>query len=148
MSWFEKELSAEEKRLAEQVALEAEGLYRSGRLHCAESVLAGVRNRFAPQLPEEVVRLAGGFGGGSGAGCLCGAVAGGAMAFGLVLEGDRKEAAALTKELHRWFKEQYRVTCCKVLTAKGKGECASLTSATAGQVAELLIRRGKMPVRS
>jgi len=94
-----------EESVAEQVAAEAERLYRSGKMHCAEAVLASVKNRFSPELGDEVVRLAAGFGGGSGSGCICGAVSGGTMALGLVMDGDKKGASALTRErekrLHR-----------------------------------------------
>lgn len=121
-----------------KVAADAEGLYRSGKMHCAEAVLAAVKNNFAPTVADEVVRLAAGFGGGSGSGCLCGAVAGGTIAIGLVLQDDKKRAMALTRELHKWFKEQYGATCCKIITQKGKGGCANLTGNVAGKVAELL----------
>jgi len=121
-----------------KVAAEAEGLYRSGKMHCAEAVLAAVKNNFAPTVADEVVRLAAGFGGGSGSGCLCGAVAGGTIAIGLVLQDDKKRVMALTRELHKWFKEQYGATCCKIITQNGKGGCAILTGNVAGKVAELL----------
>lgn len=121
-----------------KVAAEAEGLYRSGKMHCAEAVLAAVRNNFAPQVPAEVVRMASGFGGGSGSGCICGAVAGGTIAIALVLQEDKKQIAALTKDLHKWFKEQYRATCCKVVSQKGKEGCPLLTGNVAGKVAEML----------
>lgn len=124
--------------LAGKVALEAEGLYRSGRMHCAEAVLAAIKNNFAPELPDEVVQMAAGFGGGSGSGCICGAVSGGTIALGLVLKTDKKRISANTRELHKWFKEQYGATCCKIVTQKGKGGCAILTGTVAGKVAELL----------
>ena len=124
--------------VADQVANEAEGLYRSGKMHCAEAVLAAVKNNFAAAVPDDVVRLAAGFGGGSGSGCICGAVAGGTMALGLVLPNDKKRATALTRELHKWFKAQYGATCCKIITQKGKEGCAILTGNVAGKVAELL----------
>lgn len=129
--------------VAEKVASEAEELYRSGAMHCAEAVLASVKNEFVPHVPDEIVRLAAGFGGGSGAGCICGAVSGGTMALGLVMDGDKKAVAAMTKELHAWFKGEYRVTCCKVLTAKGKSGCVDLTARVAGKVAELLQEKGR-----
>lgn len=112
-------------------------------MHCAESVLASVKNRFAPELGDEMVRLAAGFGGGSGAGCICGAVSGGTMALGLVMDDDRKAVASMTKELHAWFKEEYRVTCCKVLTANGKSGCVDLTARVAGKIAELQEKKGR-----
>ena len=139
MFWAKKnEANEEVNEAARLVSLEAEALYRSGKMHCAEAVLAAVKNRFAPELSDEVVRLAAGFGGGSGAGCICGAVSGGTMAMGLVLQGDKKAVSARTRELHGWFKERYGVTCCKVLTQKGKSGCLALTASVAGKVAELL----------
>ncbi|WP_239028000.1 C-GCAxxG-C-C family protein [Geomonas subterranea] len=142
MFWLRKNVAekAGDEPVAEKVANEAEGFYRSGKMHCAEAVLAAVKNEFLPEAGDELVHLASGFGGGSGAGCICGAVAGGTMAIGLVVK-DRKEAAALTKELHHWFKEQYRVTCCKALTANGKKRCVEFTASTAGKVAEMLQQR-------
>ena len=142
MFWARKNIVEKEyESVAGKVAQEAEGFYRSGKMHCAEAVLASIRNAFAPKVGDEVVRLASGFGGGSGAGCLCGAVAGGTMALGLVLDGDRKGSSALTRELQRWFKSEYGATCCKVLSANGKGGCLSLTANVAGKVAELLQER-------
>jgi len=125
-----------------QVAQEAERLYRSGKMHCAEAVLMSVKQAFAPQIPDEVVQMANGFGGGSGAGCICGAVSGATMALGLVMGGDKKAVTALTREVHRWFKEDYGATCCKILTAHGKGSCLKLTTSVAGKVAELLLEKG------
>jgi C_GCAxxG_C_C family probable redox protein len=126
---------------AQQVAVEAENLFRSGKMHCAEAVLAAVQRRFAPEVSEDVVRLASGFGNGSGAGCICGAIAGGTMALGLVMDGDRKGAAALTARLQQWFKQEFGATCCKTLTSNGKKGCVNLTASAAGKVAELILER-------
>jgi C_GCAxxG_C_C family probable redox protein len=145
MFWLKKEAAVDVNDVAAQVALEAERLYRSGKMHCAEAVLAAVKNQFAPELPDQVVQLAGGFGGGSGAGCICGAVSGATMALGLVMDGDKKAVVAMTRELHGWFQENYGATCCKILTAHGKGGCLKLTSSVAGKVAELLQARGVQP---
>jgi C_GCAxxG_C_C family probable redox protein len=123
---------------AEQVADEAEGYYRSGRMHCAEAVLMAVRNGFAPEVPDAVVHVASGFGGGSGSGCLCGAVAGATMALGLVLDEDKRRMKQLTHELHKWFKEEYGATCCKVILQTHKKICPELTGRVAGKVAEML----------
>jgi C_GCAxxG_C_C family probable redox protein len=139
MFWSKQEKSElAGEGVAEKVAIEAEGLYRSGKMHCAEAVLAAIRNNFAPTAADDVVRLAAGFGGGSGAGCICGAVSGGTMALGLVLTDEKKRVAQLTRELHKWFKEQYGATCCKLITARGKNGCPLLTGNVAGKVAEML----------
>jgi len=143
MFWNQnKEAAGELNDVAAQVAQEAERLYRSGKMHCAEAVLASVKQAFAPQIPDQVVQLAGGFGGGSGAGCICGAVSGATMALGLVLNGDKKAVSSLTRDLHSWFKEDYGATCCKILTTHGKSGCVKLTATVAGKVAELLQAKG------
>ncbi len=139
MFWSKKEASDTlSTSVAEQVAIEAEGHYRSGKMHCAEAVVKALKDRFAPGTGDEIVHLASGFGGGSGSGCICGAVAGATLAMGLILQGDRKRTAQLTRELHRWFKEEYGATCCKLITTKGKSGCPLLTGRVAGKVAELL----------
>jgi len=126
--------------LAAQCREEAEALHRSGTYHCAEAVLAVVRKHFRPDLPEEVAHLASGFGGGSGSGCICGAVSGATVGLGLVVK-EKKDVMHLTRELHAWFKEQYRVTCCKTIRATNdKGICPVITGAVAGKVAEMLSR--------
>ena len=145
MFWLRKSVAenASGESVADKVATEAEGFYRSGRMHCAEAVLAAVKNEFIPGAGDEVVRLASGFGNGSGAGCICGAVAGGTMAIGLAMGDDRKGSAAMTKELQGWFKDEYRTTCCKALTANGRKRCVEFTANVAGKVAELLEQRNK-----
>ncbi len=131
--------SLEGMELAEICQLEAEALYRSGTHHCAEAVLAPIRKHFTPDMPEAVVRAVSGFGGGSGAGCICGAVSAGTVALGLVLA-DKKATTHLTKELHSWFKEKYGVTCCKTIRQTHKGACPVLTGEVAGKIAEMLSR--------
>ncbi len=140
MFWSKKEtVEIDREGVADKVAVEAEGLYRSGKMHCAEAVLMAVRNNFRPDVSAEALQVAAGFGGGSGTGCICGAVAGGTMALGLVLPEDKKRVKELTKELHHWFKEEYGALCCRVLTAKGgKSGCPLITGQVAGKVAELL----------
>jgi C_GCAxxG_C_C family probable redox protein len=133
--------STETMAMAEQCRREAEELYRSGKYHCAEAVLAAVRTHFRPDLPEEVVGMASGFGGGSGVGCICGAVSGGTVGLGLVLQQDKKLISHLTRELHVWFKEKYGVTCCKTIRQTHKGACPVLTGEVAGKTAEMLKRK-------
>jgi C_GCAxxG_C_C family probable redox protein len=132
-----RKLSQEGAELSEQCRAEAEQLYRSGKYHCAEAVMEAMRRHFAAELPESIVGTVSGFGGGSSSGCLCGAVAGGTVALGLVLA-DKKQTAHLTKELHSWFKEKYGVTCCKTIRHTHQGVCPTLTGEVAGKVAEML----------
>lgn len=141
MFWSKKaKPSLEGMDLAEQCRLQAEALYRSGTYNCAEAVMEAIRRHFAPDVPEAVVGTVSGFGGGSGAGCICGAVSGGTVALGLVLH-DKKATTHMTKELHTWFKEKYGVTCCKTIRQTHKGACPVLTGEVAGKVAEMLGRK-------
>jgi C_GCAxxG_C_C family probable redox protein len=141
MFWSKKaKTSLEGMEMAEICRLEAEALYRFGSHHCAEAVMEAIRKHFAPDVPELVVGTVSGFGGGSGAGCICGAVSGGTVALGLVLH-DKKATTHLTKELHIWFKEKYGVTCCKTIRQTHKGACPVLTGEVAGKVAEMLGRK-------
>lgn len=142
MFWMKKKpQSLETLELAEQCQLEAEALYRSGKYHCAEAVMEVMRKHFSPDTPEAVVHSVSGFGGGSGSGCICGAVSGGTVALGLVLGSDKKRIAHLTRELHAWFKEKYDFTCCKIIRQNHKGVCPALTGEVAGKIAEMLSRR-------
>jgi C_GCAxxG_C_C family probable redox protein len=144
MFWSKKaKPSLEGMELAAQCQAEAEELYRSGKYNCAEAVLEVVRRHFAAVLPESIVSTVSGFGGGSGSGCICGAVSGGTVALGLVLT-DKKSTSHLTRELHTWFKEKYGVTCCKTIRQTHKGICPVLTGEVAGKIAEML--NGKSPL--
>jgi C_GCAxxG_C_C family probable redox protein len=142
MFWSKKASpSIEGMELAEICQLEAEALYRSGKYHCAEAVMEAIRKHFSPQTPEAVVGTVSGFGGGSGAGCICGAVSGGTVAIGLVSQ-DKKATSHLTRELHSWFKKKYGVTCCKTIRANHpKDVCPVLTGEVAGKIAEMLGRK-------
>jgi C_GCAxxG_C_C family probable redox protein len=131
----------EEIEPAEHCRLEAETLYRSGKYHCAEAVMETLRRHFSPQTPETVLGAVSGFGGGSGSGCICGAVSGGTVAMGLVVQ-DRKLTADLTRRLHDWFRERYGATCCKTIRANNdKGICLQLTGEVAGKIADMLSKR-------
>ncbi|HEY6874063.1 MAG TPA: C-GCAxxG-C-C family protein [Geobacteraceae bacterium] len=139
MFWTsEKRVEKSGESVAERVAGDAEGLYRSGKMHCAEAVLVALRNAFAPEVSEDVVRMAAGFGGGSGTGCICGAVSAATMALGMLLPGEKKRVSALTRELHHWFKAEYSATCCKVILQNHGKPCPELTGKVAGKVAEML----------
>lgn len=138
MSWSKKtKPSSVDIETVERCRLEAEALYRSGRYHCAEAVMETLRRNFVPEVPESIVGAVSGFGGGSGSGCICGAVSGGTVALGLVLA-DKKRTAHLTKELHSWFNGKYGVACCKIIRQNHKGVCPVLTGEVAGKVAEML----------
>jgi C_GCAxxG_C_C family probable redox protein len=135
-----KKPSQDGLEMAEKCRREAEELYRSGKYHCAEAVMECIRKNFSPDTPESVVATVSGFGGGSGSGCICGAVSGGTVALGLVLN-DKKQTTHLTRELHTWFKGKYGATCCKIIRKENdKGICPLITGEVAEKIAEMLGR--------
>ncbi len=142
MFWNKSRKPSEEHiALSKKCQEEAEQLYRSGKYHCAEAVMETMRRHYAVDLPESIIGTVSGFGGGSGSGCVCGAVSGGTVALGLLLA-DKKKTTQLTKDLHGWFKEKYGVTCCKTIRAKNnKGICPIITGEVTGKIAEMLGRK-------
>ncbi len=104
--------------------------------NCAQAVLQAT----CPGVSDEMVAVADVFGGGiDDSKCLCGAVAGGAMALSLQAKGSK--ASRLVAD----FKAKYRTTCCKGLTApylwlsrEHIDSCREMTAETAEMVARLL----------
>ena len=137
---FDLKKKEDSEDIAVSIENEAEQLFRSKKMNCAEAALAALKNHFSPHTSDEITHLATGFGGGSASGCICGAVVGSTMAMGLVVTNDRKRLSGLTKELHKWFTETYGAACCRTIVAKQKGICASLTGKVAGKAAELLLQ--------
>ena len=128
--------------LAELCRLEAEALYRSGQYHCAEAVFETIRRHFSPETSQTMLASVSGFGGGSGSGCICGAVSAGTVALGLVLH-DKKRTTHLTRDLHSWFRQKYGATCCKsIRTGQAKDFCPVLTGEVGGRIAEMLVSAG------
>ncbi|PLX80017.1 MAG: hypothetical protein C0615_01745 [Desulfuromonas sp.] len=117
------------------VAERAARLYDAG-YNCAQAVLQAN----CPEVSDGLVEMADVFGGGiDDSKCLCGAVTGGTMA--LSLRGKKKKASMLVER----FRQEYRTTCCKGLTARFEWNskehitnCRDMTARTAEMVAELL----------
>lgn len=98
----------------------AGGKFKSGA-NCAESILQTFNEMLDNPLPEEVMKIATGFGGGLGhAGCLCGALTSSVMVLGLYRgrtspAEDRGPAYDLAREFHDKFKNEFGGTCCRKL---------------------------------
>jgi C_GCAxxG_C_C family probable redox protein len=140
--WSKKTIpSIEETDKPEKCRSYAEELHHSGKYHCAEAVFESIRREYSPDTPESLVASVSGFGGGSSSGCICGAVSGGTVVIGLLLN-DKKETSHRTRELHTWFKGKYGATCCKIIRKENeKGGCPQITGEVAGKIAAMLERR-------
>lgn len=114
-------------------------------LNCAESVMKAVLEHNGKTCSPELLCASSAFGAGmGGSGCLCGALAGGVIALGILLG---REGKALSKLLHEDFKREHGSTCCRILsrnlisgTTEKFAACAQRTASTAG-LAAVVIRR-------
>lgn len=135
---------------AEQAELAASTYYEQG-YWCGESVVKAVNEALGHPMPPEVFRMASGFCEGlGGSRCLCGALAGGVMAAGLVTgrttpkdewEPSYDAAAELRR---RWMDDQDAETCDDVVKRIGGmhlperwAHCTMLVGRTARWVIEI-----------
>lgn len=151
------------EELLDKVQENAEQLFRSGTYFCSEAVVQTINELLGKPFDPSVVKLASGFPIGMGkAGCLCGAVSGGQMALGMVygrVEGEpmQDKMFQLSKGLHDYIKEEYKSTCCRVITKEWAGDnfasperkkhCIIITGKVARWVAEKLIEDGKIETK-
>lgn len=138
----------------EQVRTTAEACFRKGHFYCSETVVKTIRDTFELPVSDDIIAAASGFPMGmGGAGCSCGAVAGGIMALGLVFgrtqakDKQVRQAMRLARELHDTFKAEHRSICCRVLTRELKigsrqhiRRCIAFTGEVAATVAQIIIR--------
>ncbi len=135
---------------AEELASE---FYAQG-YHCGESVVRAINEIAGEPLPAEVMRMASGFCEGlGGSRCVCGALAGGVMATG-ILSGreaatDRWEPSydAAAELRSRWVDDQDAETCDEVVSRIGGmrlpqrwAHCTLLVGRTARWVVEIAER--------
>jgi C_GCAxxG_C_C family probable redox protein len=153
----------EKEELLDKVQANAEELFRSGTYFCSEAVVQTINEFLGKPYEESVVKLASGFPIGMGkAGCLCGAVSGGQMALGMVygrIEGEpmQDKMFEVSKELHDYVKDEYKSTCCRVITREWAGDnfksperknhCIKITGKVARWVANQIIEDGKVETK-
>jgi C_GCAxxG_C_C family probable redox protein len=153
----------EKEELLDKVQANAEELFRSGTYFCSEAVVQTINEFLGKPYEENVVKLASGFPIGMGkAGCLCGAVSGGQMALGMVygrVEGEpmQDKMFEVSKELHDYVKDEYKSTCCRVITREWAGDnfksperknhCIKITGKVARWVANQIIEDGKVETK-
>jgi len=137
----------------EEIQSDAVHIFQNG-FACSESVIYAINKNFELGMPDSAIAMSSGFPWGlGGGGCICGALAGGAMCLGYIYgrskPGDDTffKCQELTKELHDYFKENCNGTCCRILT-KGmennsperKQHCISIVKLTVKKLAEIILR--------
>ncbi len=131
-------------------AAESAGNYHEKGYNCAESIFLAFRPIAAPELNEEMVRMATPFGGGMG---LCGALSGAMLILGaakgrITPEVPRKESYDLSSEYHNRFKSEFGATCCRVLVKDKFGSkeqaqtCYKIITRSAGLLLDFLVEKG------
>ncbi len=135
---------------AEEAEVAAASYYEQG-YWCGESVLKAVNDVLGHPMPPEVFKLASGFCEGlGGSRCICGALAGGVMASGLLTGRVGPEDAwessydAASELRRRWIEDQDAETCDEVVKRIGGmhlperwAHCTMLVGRTARWVVEV-----------
>lgn len=138
---------------ADDAELRAATYYEQG-FHCGESVVRAVNELVANPLPPEAMRLASGFCEGlGGSRCICGALAGGVMACGMLSGRDApsdpwEPSYYAAEELRaRWIEDQDAESCDEVVQRIGGmhlperwAHCTMLVGRTARWVVEIAER--------
>jgi len=138
--------------LVKALSQQAESLFMSREMYCAEAILCALNEGLGGGLPRERARgLAMGFGEGLGkAGCICGALSGAVLAVSWFLSGSLppKEVREASRQLHDRFKLAHGSSCCRVLTKPVKAEpakhfskCSGLTRSGAELAARMILEK-------
>lgn len=149
-SVVDAELSPEAEVVVERLKLQAENLFETRALLCAEAVMVTLNEAFDGSLSEEeAINIGSTFCMGVGnSGCMCGALAGGLASVGMFtgkgqVATSNAHARDCGKELHDAFVQRHKSSCCRSLTRKVKhdsakhfAQCTMLT----GEAAELAAR--------
>lgn len=141
-----------------KVEQDAYQLFMEGKFYCSEAIVYALQQNIDPDMPDAVIKTAGGFPVGIGRSkCVCGAVSGAIISlgyfFGRSLPGTPADDSSvltmrLANELQQHFRELHKnVLCCHVHTkgmdmASGehKEQCALFTSQMASKAAIIISR--------
>jgi len=138
-----------------QVQHDAEEIYKSGELQCAEAVVHSIIKNVDPNMPEVLISAASGFSVGVGrAQCMCSAVSAAVICLGhffgrtfptTITDPRSSKTIELAYELQDDFKNKNKVLCCHILRKHVKdGElsekCIDMVGSTAAKTAEIIAR--------
>lgn len=143
--------SKPDNQLNKKLGARAEELFASG-YNCCESVIKASVEIFELPLPEDIHLMGKFFQRGlGGAGCVCGALAGGMMMLGYIT-GKEKKGLSQAEEFRTGFIEKFGSSCCRVIRKKRpvierfrSKECKMITGFTAEKLQEVLNLDYKQP---
>ncbi len=130
----------------------ARSFYADKEFNCAEAAFTALLEAAGIPCPPDMTRFASAFGKGMGSGCTCGSLAGSQMAVGMFFGRTEPSGKAplicikTAKALHDRFKEQNKVTCCRILckglkhgSPEQKAACAQRTAETVKMAAQVIL---------
>ncbi len=132
---------------------DADYIFHNG-FACSESVIYAIRKNFELEMSDDAFAMSTGFPWGlGGAGCICGAVAGGAMCLGFVF-GRRNpgepisDCHRVTKEFAQAIRAKFGATCCGKLISNfedlnspgRKAHCSDIVAFTVTEIAHIICR--------
>lgn len=145
----------------QQVQHDAEEIYKSGELQCAEAIVLSIIKNVDPEIPEVLIPAASGFSiGVGGAQCMCSAVSAAVLCLGYffgrtfpttITDPQSSKTIELAYELQEDFKNKNKVLCCQILRKGAEdGElsekCIGMVGNTAAKTAEIIARELNLKV--
>jgi C_GCAxxG_C_C family probable redox protein len=138
-----------------QVQHDAEEIYRSEKLQCAEAVVHSIIKNVDPNMPKEMIHAVSGFSVGVGqTQCMCSTVSAAVVCLGYffgrsfpttMTDPDSMKTMALAFELQHCFRTANKVLCCRILR-KGSADgerlekCVGMIGDMAAKTAEIIAR--------
>ena len=138
-----RQLQEPEKEEKGKLVDELEMNFSTRGFSCSESIFRAVATKYGES--EQLVRLATPFSGGMGQGDLCGFLAGGVLAIGLLFgrtkpeeNAEKGRCVSLASEYYKWWKSNFPLHCSDIRKFGGKELCADNGRKTAGYLEELI----------
>ena len=143
------------------VRQDAEEIYRTGELQCAEAVVHSIIKNVDPNMPEEMIPVVSGFSVGVGRSqCMCSTVSAAVLCLGYffgrtfpttLTDPNSLKTMVLAHELQDSFRSQNKVLCCRILRKDAEdGErlekCVGMIGDMAVKTAEIIARELKLKV--
>ena len=144
-----------------QVRQDAEEIYNSGALLCAEAIVHSIIKNVDPNMPEAMIDAASGFSIGVGeAQCMCSTVSAAVLCLGYyfgrrfpttITDPDSLKTMALAHELQDDFRNKNKLLCCRILRKEAKGNerlerCVEMVGDMAVKAAEIIAREFNLKV--
>jgi len=144
-----------------QVQHDAQEIYKSGELQCAEAVVHSIIKNVDPNMPEVLIPAVSGFSiGVGGAQCMCSTVSAAVFCLGYffgrtfpttITDPCSLKTMELAHELQADFKNNNKTLCCHILRKHAKNDerldkCINIVGNIAAKTAEIIARELNLKV--